>query len=75
MATISISKTISAEHLARAIPALKAHFGLPDSATNNQVLAEWDKMVTAELRGIVKDYEARLAAKSASEAVTEISLS
>ena len=74
MATIAISKTISAAHLARAVPALKAHFGLPATATNAQVLAEWEKMVLAQLKGIVKSYEASIAAKTSTDAVTEIDL-
>ena len=74
MPALTISKTISAAHLARALPALKAHFGLPATATNVQVMAEWEKMVLAQLKGIVRTYEASEASKTATDGVTEIEL-
>jgi len=74
MPTIAFSKTVTKEHLDRAIPALKAHFGLPADATNAQVMAEWEKMVIGQIKGIVRDYEARKAAEAAADAVKEINL-
>lgn len=74
MATITITRTISAPHLARAVTALRAHYGLPASATGAQVQAAWETESFARLKGIVKDYERRLAADSAADAVSEIDL-
>lgn len=74
MATITITRTISAGDLARTVAALRAHFGMPAAATGAQVQAEWEKMAFAELRGIVKRYEQDAAAKTAADAVADIAL-
>lgn len=74
MATLSITKTISAAHLARAIPALKYKLELPAGATNQQVQDAWVDYVGRDLIAIVKDYERATASKTAADAVTDIGL-
>lgn len=74
MATIAISRTVSAAHLTRAVAALRSKFALPVSATNADVQAAWEASVWAGLIGIVKDYERQQAAQTAADAITEIGL-
>lgn len=74
MATISFSRTISAGDVTRMSTALKAYFGMPANASNAAVQAEAEKAYFAWLVGIVKQYERDQAAKTAADAVTDISL-
>lgn len=74
MATITITREITAPHLTRAQTALKDHFGLPSNATNTQILAAWEQSVWSGLIGLVKGYEAKVAKDAAAAGVTEISL-
>lgn len=74
MATITMTKTISAGDLTRAVAALRARYGMSESATNGQIQAEFEKEVWARLKGLVLDYEANAAAAVAKAAIEEITL-
>lgn len=73
MATLTITRTISAGDLTRVIAALKSHYGMPN-ATNAQLQKEWEVRTFAALKGLVKDHERGEAAKSATNGVSEITL-
>jgi hypothetical protein len=73
MPTLTFTRTISTNDLNRVVAALRVHFGMPN-ATPAQIQAEVDKMFFGGLVGIVKQYEHAAAAKSATDAVSDIAL-
>lgn len=73
MATLTFTRTISAAHLGRVVAALQANYGMP-SASAAAIQTEWESRVTADLIGAVKQYEQGVAAKSATDAITDVAL-
>lgn len=72
MPTITLNIDVTNAELARVIPAVKAHLGLPEGASNATVQTEFRNLVRRQLIGIVKDFEQKAAATAAADAVTEI---
>ena len=74
MATLTYTRTISAAHLNRMVAALKPYFGLPADASNATVQAAWEAMVSAQLKGIIKQFERDAAAKTATDTIVDVDL-
>jgi hypothetical protein len=56
------------------VAALKPYYGLPSNASNATVQTAWEDMVTAQLKGIIKEFERSAAAKTAADAIVDVDL-